>query len=286
MRKRPHRLILAMLCLLPLGCEEDVAEDDGAMRGLFEEARQLDQKGDYHLGLIRYEEILSRHPTWMSTRLNAAMAAYDSGNFSKAAGHFEILHKYGPKDWFVIRKLIQTYERLGRKDKVNAYRQKLTDLRQRKDGSEVLKKYQGFTRDYIRVGTMHLIGYEFFEPKKHGRLWFFKLEDRHRTPVSSFLVEASPFHDNDGRRLFYITEHQRGWLRVWYVGNEGRDYDWSRRRVNEILQAKHRPLVVKPLPPDIQVLDVPGQDKDRAAAEDGKEEKGKGKEKGKEKKTK
>lgn len=259
MRARFHFIIPVLLCLLMSGCEEQVNKEDAEeMRALFEEARALDRKGDYHLALIRYEAILARHPTWMSTRLNAAMSAYDSGNYPKAAGHFEILHKYGPKDWFVIRKLIQTYERMGRKDKVNAYRAKLAELRKLKDGSELLKQYQGFTRDYIPVGNMHIIGYEFFDPAKHGRMWLFKLEDRHRRPISTFLVEASPFHNNDGRRLFYLTERQKGWLRLWYVGVEGRDYDWSRKRVMEVLQGKRRPMVVKPLPAGLAVPGLPG----------------------------
>jgi tetratricopeptide (TPR) repeat protein len=259
MDARVRWIIPIFLSLLVTGCEEEAGTEDAEeMRALFEEARALDRKGDYHLALIRYEAILARHPTWMSTRLNAAMSAYDSGNYLKAAGHFEILHKFGPKDWFVIRKLIQSYERLGRKDKVNAYRAKLAELRKRKDGSALLKKYQGFTRDYMPVGTMHVIGYEFFDPGKHGRMWLFKLEDRHRRPISTFLVEASPFHNNDGRRLFYLTERQKGWMRLWYVGTEGRDYDWSRGRVMEVLQGKQRPLVVKPLPPGLTVPGIPG----------------------------
>jgi hypothetical protein len=194
----------------------------------------------------------------MSTRLNAAMAAYDSGQYEKASGHFEMIHKYGPNDWFIIRKLIQCYERLGRDDKVEVFRKKLTDLRNKKDGSPLLKSFQGFSRDYIPVGTMHLIGYEFFDPGKHGRFWLFNLEDHHRKPVSIFLVHSTPFHNRSGQRLFYLTEACPGWMRIWYVGAEGRSYEWSRTRVTEILESKHKPLMVKPVPLDCEVLDVPG----------------------------
>ncbi|MCZ7647238.1 MAG: hypothetical protein M5U26_18615 [Planctomycetota bacterium] len=253
---------LAVLLLLP-GCEEPVGPDDAEMRRIFEEARELDRQGRYHEAMVRYETILARHPNWMSTRLNAAMAAYDSAQYQKAVEHFEILHKYGPKDWFVIRKLVQCYERLDNRMKINEYRQKLLDLRLHKDGSEVLKSFQGFTRDYIPVGTTHLIGYEFFDPQEHGKLWYFKLEDLHRKPLSGFLVEASPYFDAQGRRMFYITESCPGWMRVWFLGTiptaEGglRDYHWARTRVEEILQGKHRPLVVKPLPPGVAIFDVP-----------------------------
>jgi len=248
---------IAALCLC--GCvEEKVGEDEPEMRRIFAEARRLDNEGKHHEALIKYELILAKHPEWMSTRFNAAMAGYDAGEFDKAANHFEILHKFGPTDWFVIRKLIQCYERLEKKDKVEKFRQMLTDLRNRQDGSPLLKQYQGFTRDYIPIGTLHLIGYEFFDPHKHGKLWFFKLEDQHRKPLSSFMVESSPFHDNDGHRLFYITESCPGWMRVWYVGPEGKDYDWSRKTIVDILSGKCQPLCVKPLPADVEIFDVPG----------------------------
>jgi tetratricopeptide (TPR) repeat protein len=246
------------------------------MRALFAEARTLDAAGKHHEALVRYETILGRHPNWMSTRLNAAMAAYDSGQYEKATGHFELIHKYGPNDWFIVRKLIQCYERLGRDQKVAEFRKKLTDLRNRKDGSPLLNSFQGFTRDYIPVGTMHLIGYEFFEPQKHGRFWLFKLEDHHRTPLSIFLVHSSPFHNSNGQRLFYVTEACPGWMRVWYVGAEGRSYEWSRTCVTEILQSKRSPLIVKPVPLDLKVLQVPGgttADKSPAEGDRGREQK-------------
>jgi tetratricopeptide (TPR) repeat protein len=253
-------VLAASALLVPLGCEaEKPGADEQEMRALFEEARKLDGEGRHHEALVRYETILGKHPTWMSTRLNAAMAAYDSGQYQKAVGHFELIHKYGPTDWFIVRKLIQCYERVGRDDKVEEFRKKLTDLRNRQDGSPILKSYQGFTRDYIPVGTtMHLIGYEFFEPEKHGQFWLFKLEDLHRTPLSIFLIHSTPFHNGSGQRLFYLTEACPGWMRVWYVGPEGRDYDWARKRVTEILQSKHVPLLVKPVPLDLDLLNVPG----------------------------
>lgn len=264
MNVRPiQALCCAAAVLLLAGCEELPGPDEGEMRKIFEEARDLDSKGRFHEAMVRYETILSRHPNWMSTRLNAAMAAYDSGAYQKAVEHFEILHKYGPKDWFVVRKLIQCYERLGTREKIELYRNKLMALRDAKEGSPLLKSFQGFTRDYLPVGTLHLIGYEFFEPAQHGKLWYFVLEDLHRKPQSGFLVEAAPFFDADGRRMFYITESCRGWLRVWYVGHipqlqsGERDYHWARTRVQEILQGKHRPMAVKPLPADVEVFDVP-----------------------------
>ncbi len=263
---RMHKLLIPLLLLGFLACEEQPTVDEDKMKSIFEAARELDAEGRYHEAMVMYESILAVHPTWMSTRLNAAMAAYDSGQYTNAVGHFELLHKYGPTDWFVIRKLIQCYERLKRIDKVDAYRAKLADLRKRKDGSEVLKKYEGFTRDYIPIGTKHMIGYEFFDPQKHGRLWFFKLENHHRKPISSFLVEASPFHTNKGHRIFYITEFQPGWMRVWHIGEEGRKYQWSREFVMAILQGKHRPLVVKPLPAGLMVQELPGRENPDTAA--------------------
>lgn len=262
------RRLWAFACLLALliqcGCEQEkVTEDEAEMRAIFAKARELDAQGEYHKAMVHYETILARHPNWMSTRLNAAMAAYDSGQYSKAVGHFELLHKYGPKDWFVIRKLIQCHEHLKNDEKVEEFRKKLHELREHKDGSLLLKRYQGYTRDYIPVGTNHVIGYEFFDYKKHGRLWYFKLEDHHRTAISGFLVEASPFFDAEGHRIFYISESLPGWLRVWHVGplptqRDGeRDYTWAKKFIFEILQGARQPLVVKPLPQDLQLLDVP-----------------------------
>ena len=247
-----------LLLLLP-GCEEKTGPDEEEMRAIFEEARKLDSEGRHHEAMVRYETILARHPDWMSTRLNAAMAAYDSGQYDKALGHFELLYKFAPTDWFIMRKLIQCYERLERKDKVEELRGKLAALRARGDGSPLLKSYQGFTRDYLPVGTGHLIGYEFFEPQRHGRLWLFRLEDRHRKPLTAFLLESSPFHGSDGRRIFYLTEACPGWLRLWYAGPEGREYEWARQRVLEVLQGRHAPLVVKPLPQDVQAFEIPGE---------------------------
>jgi tetratricopeptide (TPR) repeat protein len=249
----------ALLLLLVPACQqvEQAGKDEAEMRGIFEEARKLDAAGRHHDALVCYETILGRHPEWMSTRLNAAMAAYDAGEYGKSAGHFEVLHRFGPTDWFVIRKLIQCYERLGQKEKVDEFRKKITDLRNAKDGSPLLKSYQGFSRDYLPVGSMHLIGYEFFEPAKHGRLWLFRLEDYHRNPLSTFLLHSSPFHNSENRRLFYLVEGCPGWMRLWYVGIEGRDYEWARNRVLEILQGKHAPLLVKPLPPETEVFEVP-----------------------------
>jgi tetratricopeptide (TPR) repeat protein len=267
-------VIAALALLVPPGCEpEKPGADEEEMRALFEVARQLDSEGRHHEALVRYETILGKHPTWMSTRLNAAMAAYDSGQYQKAIGHFELIHKYGPTDWFIVRKLIQCYERVGRDDKVDEFRKKLTDLRNRQDGSPLLKSYQGFTRDYIPVGAaMHLIGYEFFEPEKHGQFWLFKLEDMHRTPLSIFVIHSSPFHNGSGQRLFYLTEACPGWMRVWYVGPEGRNYDWARKRVTEVLQSKQAPLLVKPVPLDLDLLNVPGgTSADKPSVENSKE---------------
>ncbi len=223
---------------------------------MFEDARQLDAKGRFHEALVRYETILATHPEFVSTRLNAAMAAYDSGQYQKSADHFEVLHKAGPKDWFVIRKLIQCYERIGRDEQVRIYRAKLDALRQQKE-SVILKGYEGLTRDYIPMGSMHLIGYEFFEPKKHGRLWLFKLEDKNRETVSTFLLEASAFHDANGRRLFCLSEANKGWMNIWNVSTDGRDYKWVRDVVIECLQGKREPLITKPIPSDYVAIAIP-----------------------------
>ena len=242
------------------GCDEGRLSDPrerAELQEIFEDARKFDDAGRFHEALVRYETILARHPEYMSTRLNAAMAAYDSGQYQKSNDHFEVLHKVGPNDWFVIRKLIQCNERLGIPETVAIYRKKLDRLREQKDGSLVLKRYEGLTRDYIPVGTMHLIGYEFFEARKHGRLWFFKLEDKSKSTVSSFLLQATPFHDNNGKRLFSLSESSSGWLRVWNVGVDGRDYAWTRDYVLACLQGKHQPLVTRPLPPEYEALAAP-----------------------------
>ncbi len=104
---------------------------------------------------------------------------------------------------------------------------------------------------------MHLIGYEFFEPKKHGRLWLFKLEDKNRVTVSTFLLESTSFYDNSGKRLFCLAEANRGWMNIWYVGTEGRDYKWTRDLVIECLQGKREPIVTKPLPSDYVQVAIP-----------------------------
>jgi len=251
-------LVIALLCIA--GCQDDLRGIDPRERieleKVFEDARMLDSKGRFHEALIRYESILATHPEFVSTRLNAAMAAYDSGQYQKAADHFEVLHKAGPKDWFVIRKLIQCYERIGRDEQVRIYREKLEKLRLQKE-SVILKGYEGLTRDYIPMGTMHLIGYEFFEPKKHGRLWLFKLEDKNHATVSTFLIEASAFHDATGRRLFCISEANRGWMNIWHVGADGRDYSWARDFVIQCLQGKREPLMTKSLPADYVAIAIP-----------------------------
>jgi len=252
-------LSLAVVLLVLSGCEEMKNLDPrerAELQRVFAEARTLDEMGRYHEALVRYETILARHPEYMSTRINAAMSAYDSGQYQKACDHFLVLHKVGPSDWFVIRKLIQCNERLERPDDVAKYRAKLETLRQA-TGNVALKHYEGLTRDYIPVGSMHLIGYEFFEPRKHGRLWFFRLEDKNKAPVSAFLLEATPFHDASGRRMFSLVESANGWLRIWHVGIDGRDYKWTRDVVLECLQGKRQPLVTKPLPPDYEALAAP-----------------------------
>src|SRR4051794_41086550 len=94
--------VLAVLFILP-GCEEARGLDPrerAELEQIFEQARMLDEMGRYHEALVRYETILARHPEFMSTRLNAAMAAYDSGQYQKANDHFEALHKFRPADWF------------------------------------------------------------------------------------------------------------------------------------------------------------------------------------------
>ena len=244
------------------------------LQQIFDQARALDDAGRYHEALVRYETILARRPEYMSTRLNAAMSAYDSGQYDKAAGHFEVLHKFGPGDWFVIRKLIQCYERTGDTEKVDVFRKKLEKLRKQSEGSVVLKRYEGLTRDYMPIGSMHLIGYEFFEPKKHGRLWYFRLEDKNKTGVTAFLLEATPFHDSSGRRLFSLTEATNGWLRIWHVGAEGRDYAWTRDMVLECLHGKRQPLVIRPIPADYEALAAPDSRKPDEELEE--ETKGKG----------
>src|SRR5579864_6268306 len=88
--------LVAALLILP-GCEEGRGLDPrerAEMEQLFAEARKLDDAGRFHEALVRYETILARHPEFMSTRLNAAMAAYDAGEYQKANDHFEVLHKY------------------------------------------------------------------------------------------------------------------------------------------------------------------------------------------------
>lgn len=250
----------AALLFIAMGCDEARGLDPrerAKMQAIFEEGRAYDEAGRYHEALVRYETVLAQHPEFMSTRLNAAMAAYDGGQYDKSRTHFEALHKYHPADWFVIRKLIQCCERLKDKEGSELYRAKLEKLRKQAEGSVLLKKYEGLTRDYIPIGTMHLIGYEFFEPKKHGRLWFFRLEDKNKAPVTAFLLEATPFHDPAGRRLFSLTEATNGWLRIWHVGVEGREYAWTRDVVLDCLHGKRTPLITRPLPADFEALAAP-----------------------------
>src|SRR5687767_457579 len=132
MKTLPFFLSLCFAWLFFTGCEEgkyvDVKER-AELERIFAEARRLDEQGRYHEALVRYETILAYHPEYMSTRVNAAMAAYDSGQYQKAADHFEVLHKYSPSDWFVIRKLIQCNERLNKNEAVDAYKKKLEGLR-------------------------------------------------------------------------------------------------------------------------------------------------------------
>src|SRR5579862_8664360 len=153
-----RQLLFLLLAFAALpGCTELERVDPrerAELEVVFAEARKFDDAGQYHEALVRYETILGRHPEFMSTRLNAAMAAYDAGEYQKANDHFEVLHKYGPSDWFVVRKLIQCNERLGKPEKVDEYRKKLEGLRQQASGSEALKRYEGLTRDYIPVGSM------------------------------------------------------------------------------------------------------------------------------------
>jgi hypothetical protein len=256
----PRLFVFCIFIAALLGCQELQGLDPrerAEMEEIFAQARKYDEAGQYHEALVRYETILGRHPEFMSTRLNAAMSAYDAGEYQKANDHFEVLHKYGPNDWFVLRKLIQCNERLNKTEQVDEYRKQLDALRQQKGGSVVLKRYEGLTRDYIPVGSMHLIGYEFFEPKKHGRLWYFKLEDRNKNQVTAFLLEATPFHTNEGKRIFSLTEASFGWLKIWHVGPEGREYNWTRDRVLECLQGKRQPLVTRPLPPEYESLAAP-----------------------------
>ena len=59
------------------------------------------------------------------------------------------------------------------------------------------------------------------------------------------------------RRIFSLTEASFGWLKVWHVGPEGRDYNWARDRVLECLQGKRQPLVTRPLPPEFEALAAP-----------------------------
>ena len=271
------RVAAAILVLvLCSGCPEEtrglLPAERAEMEAIFAEARKLDELGRYHEALVRYETILARHPEFMSTRINAAMAAYDSGQYQKANDHFEVLHKYGPNDWFIMRKLIQCNERLGNADAVETYRKELEHLRQQKNGSALLKEYEGLTRDYLPVGTMHLIGYEFFEPKKHGRLWFFKLEDKHGTTVSAFVLQATPFHENNGKRLFNLTEVSNGWMRIWHVGTEGRDYEWTREMVLACLQGKRQPLVTRPLPASFEQISAPSAAPTVGAGSGGRDE--------------
>jgi hypothetical protein len=254
--------ILLPALLFFTGCEEgkyvDVKERS-ELELIFKDARRLDEQGRYHEALVRYETILAHHPEYMSTRLNAAMSAYDSGQYQKSTDHFEVLHKYSPSDWFVVRKLIQCYERLDKKELVALCKKKLEGLRALKDGSVLLKRYEGHTRDYIPMGSMHLLGYEFFDFKKHGRMSYFKLEDKDKAQVSAFLLQATAFHDAQGRRLFSLTESASGWMKIWHVGPEGRDYKWTRDFVLECLHGERTPLVVKPLPPDYDPLPAPGE---------------------------
>src|SRR5690348_12842342 len=121
LRNFTHSLAAALL-LLTSGCVEEMSalkpRERAELEAIFQEARKLDDEGHYHEAMVRYETILGRHAEFVSTRLNAAMSAYDSGQYQKAADHFEILHRAGPKDWFIIRKLIQCYERLGYDERV------------------------------------------------------------------------------------------------------------------------------------------------------------------------
>src|SRR5580765_3084767 len=87
------RAFLAAALLISTGCNEEhqirglPPREKAELEKLFAEARQLDDAGRYHEALVRYETILVLHPEFVSTRLNAAMAAYDSGQYQKSADH-------------------------------------------------------------------------------------------------------------------------------------------------------------------------------------------------------
>jgi len=282
-------LLSVALGVILSGCDDRPPPDSEVeLRKIFAEARGLDENRRFHEAFVRYETILAQHPEWASTRLNAAMSAFDSGQYEKAVTHFNILHLSAPREAFLIRKLIQCYERLEQKDKAEEYRVKLMALRGSAGPTEAVKTHQGFTRDYLPIGNEHhLLIYEFFEPAWHGKYWYFKVEQFNGVTATEFQLESSPFFLNDGRRIFYLTEYCNGWLRVWYVGPvpfdvlppppepppgrplRERDFRWARQRVVEVLEGKQVPLAIKPLGPGVTIFDVPGRAGSAAGKEDG-----------------
>ena len=54
-----------------------------------------------------------------------------------------------------------------------------------------------------------------------------------------------------------LSEANRGWMNIWNVGVDGRDYKWVRETVIECLQGRREPLVTKPLPADYVTIAIP-----------------------------
>lgn len=249
-------VLIALLITIPLSVAavEDEkplspAEADKATK-LFEEGCALFEKGEHKKALVKYRASLAIAPKGTGALYNGGLCAYLAAEYETAADLFGRLKEIDPADWMVRAKLVQTWQALGKKDKRDAERKELYDLRKKPESKELRKK-PFFCRDQFPVADCQVMVFEHFELKGDRAVRFLfavtpKKGERFRITLGSYKttndLAVSAGRVKKGQRCYHLDGYFKDLHELYGMYNGEPGYDDIRKQVIEILEKKRKAL--------------------------------------------
>lgn len=217
--------------------------------GLFDRANERFEAGDYADALALFEELLEAEPEATGALYNGGLCAYLLGKYGKASELWLRLKALEPGDWQVRAKLVQAWQALDAKERRDAERKELYDLRATLDDPE-LRDREFFCRDQFRAAGHRVVAFEHFElvGPRAIRYYFAVTDPEGRQfhislgsydTMNRIVKEA---YGEDAPRRFHLDGYYDDGHATFmmYVGEPG--YDEVREQVVEILLGTRKPI--------------------------------------------
>lgn len=217
---------------------------------IFNKAQDLSEQRKYKEALVEYEKCLELSPEDSSSLYNGGLSAYFTKEYNKALKLWSKLKELDPDDWQVRAKLIQTYQAIGDKEKLEAERKQLFELRKT---NEELQKQKHYCREQLEVNGKDIMVFEDFELKGDRAIrYYFAIigndKDKEEYHISlgsyDFTNEAwkRTNKPKEGERLFHLDKYFQENHETYGFFTPEPSYDEVREVVIRILEGKVKPV--------------------------------------------